>query len=217
MAATKHRDNQLFVAPVAFEADNTHSGAETFSGETTLENQLPSTTGPSSGGALDVSDVTEAVLTSDVIRVVRHAKITLTDLVVAIAEADDFGGSKILDLPDSNILILTAETDLSMVKDGVGIVAATDITVGIGSAIASNSTLSGLMIDVLTDALTDDVDPAIWQSHTNEQATPALAFLDDAAAGALFLNAAATLTTDGDLTVSGTIDLYYIDTGNETS
>lgn len=166
---------------------------------------------------MDVSAVAEAVLTSDEVRYVRHARVTLTNLVVAVAEADDFGGTKILDLPDSNILFLGAEVNLSLAKDGVGIVAATDLTMGIGTAVASNATLSGAMIDLLTEALTADVDPALFKLHTHGLSTPALTFADDAAAGALFLNCAATLTANGDLTCTGTIDLYYIDTGNVNS
>ena len=224
MPPSKHRDDQLFSGPVTFEREvamrssQTVAGDQTVSGDLKVDgNQLPSATGNSSGGALDVSAVTEAALTSDQVRYGRHARLTLTDLVIAVTAALDYGGEKICDLPDSNILILGAEVDLSLVKDGVGIVDATDVTVGIGTAVASNATLSGAMIDVLTDALTDDVDPALFKQHTHDLGTPALTFIDDGAAAALFLNAVATLSADGDPTVSGTVDIYYIDTGNVTS
>ncbi len=211
MPVSKHRDDQHFAAPVEFK------DFVGLRGPTEIDDLVPATSSNSSGGALDVSTITEAALTFDRVRYVRHARITLTDLLLAITAALDYGGVKICDLPDSNILILGAEVDLSMVKDGVGIVAATDITMGVGTAVASNATLSGAMIDVLTAALTADEDPAIFQLHTHELGTPVLVFVDDGAAAALFLNAAATLAADGDLTVTGTIDLYYIDTGNVTS
>ncbi len=211
MAPLKERNDKIFVAPVTFKDD---AG---FEGPTTVQDQLPSSSGDSSGGALDVSAVSESALTFDRVRYVRHARVTITGLVIAVTAALDYGGEKILDLPDSNILILGAEANLSLAKDGVGIVAATDVTVGIGTAVASNSTLSAAMIDVLTEALTDDVDPALFQLHTNDLATPALTFADDGAGAALYLNAAATLSADGDLTATGTVDIYYIDTGNVNS
>lgn len=217
MAVTKHRDAELFAAEVDFDKLVTMRADQVVLGSQTVSTQLPSSSGDSAGGAIDVSDVDEAELTFDRIRYVRTARITLTELAVAVTAANDFGGSKICDLPDSNILILGAEANLSLDKDGTGIVAATDLVVGIGTAVASNSTLSGAMIDVLTDALTDDVDPAIFAQHTNDLSTPALVFVDDGAAAGLFLNVAATLTVDGSVLATGTIDIYYIDTGNVTS
>lgn len=192
------------------------SGAVDLNSNTvSLETISPTTDGNSSGGT--VTAATNAALTFDRVRYVRHARLTLTDLVVSIDEADDYGGTKICDLPDSNLLILGSEVNLSLDKDGVGIVAATDVTVGLGTAVASNSTLSGAMIDLLTDSLTTDEDPTTWADHTHEQSTPALTFADDSATGALYLNAAATLSTSGTLTVTGTVDIFYLDTGNVTS
>lgn len=198
MPVDKHRNDQLFVAPV------------------TIQTQKPSAQGGSSGGGVAVSSVPESSIVFDRIRYIRHLRVQISELLVDVLEADDFGGSKICDLPDSNILILGAEANLSLDKDGTGILAATDLVVGIGSAVASNSTLSGTMIDVLTAALTADVDPAIFAAHTHD-GTPALAFIDDGAAAALFLNVAAAIVADGSVTASGTVDIFYIDTGNVTS
>lgn len=195
--------------------NQTVTGTLGVTGDATFPTSLPSATGSSSGEALAAA--TDVALTSDVLRYVRVARLTLTDLVVSVTAALDYGGTKVCDLPDSNILILGAEVNLSLDKDGTGIVAATDMTMGLGTAVASNATLSGAMIDLLTLALTVDEDPTTWAQHTHDLAAPALTFADDAAAGALFLNAAATLTVDGTLTVTGTIDIYYIDTGNVTS
>lgn len=189
--------------------------SQLFTGSVKIVDMIPSSSGNSSGGA--ISAATDAALTFDRMRMVRHARLTLTDLVVSIDEADDYGGTKICDLPDSNLVILGAEVNLSLDKDGTGIVAATDVTMGLGTAVASNATLSGTMIDVLTKALTTDEDPTTWADHTNEQGTPALTFVDDGATAALYLNAAATLTTSGTLTCTGTVDIFYLDTGNVTS
>jgi hypothetical protein len=211
MPVFKERNDKLFAAPVTFD-DSLEAR-----GTSKIDNLEPSTSGNSSGAAMDVSGVAESALTFDRIRYVRHARITITNLLVSILAVNDYGSAKILDLPDTNVLILGAEVNLSLDKDGSGVQTATDVTMGVGTAAASASTLSGAMIDVLTQSLTDDVDPALFQIHTHELATPALTFADDDASAALYLNAAATIAADGSLTATGTIDLYYIDTGNVNS
>jgi hypothetical protein len=164
---------------------------------------------------------TLVTLTSDRERKVRHARLTLAELSVAITAALDYGGTKICDLPDKNIMILACECDLVLTKGGVtnGLEAATDINTSIGSAVASNATLSGAMVDVIdivanTDAsLTHDMDA---HSQANTPANMPLE-VADSATSALYLNLAATITADDAMTASGTIDLYYLDLGNVTS
>lgn len=164
---------------------------------------------------------TGVAIASDRIRPVRHVRLELSGFILSIAADDDFGGTKLCDLPDSNITLLAVELDLELVKGGVvnGLVAATDVTVAVGTAVASNSTLSGAMVDVLTGiALTAaDLSPAL-QIHSHADGTLDYPIeLADAATLALFLNAAAAITADDALTISGTVDLYYLDVGNVTS
>ncbi len=237
MAKSKHRDDQLFAAPCTFNRDVTCKADHTVAGNQTVTGNLVVTgtqtfTGDQavtgtltvggllqeSGGAL-VATPAEAVLTFDRVRHVRHARITLTALVIAVANADDFGGEKILDLPDSNIMILGTEVDLVVTKGltASGIVGTTDIVMGVGTAVGSAQPLTGAMIDVLTAAFTADEDVVDYEQHTHDLSSPALVFADDSATGALFLNIAAVITADDDVTVSGTIDIYYVDLGNVTS
>lgn len=150
---------------------------------------------------------------AETVLVTKNIRLTLTAVVVDIADADDFGGEKILGLVDGQLLsILAAKVDLILTKDGVGFIAATDMTVGIGTAVASNTTLSGAMIDVLAlQSLTDNVIAPplnVGAALTNQLSLVA-------STDSLFLNIAGAteVAQDGDITITGTIDLTVIDHG----
>lgn len=151
----------------------------------------------------------------------RKARLTLTNFAIAVLAANDYGGTKLLDLPDRNLLILGIEVDCVVTKQGNtnGIVAATDITMAIGTAVASNATLSGTMIDIIEGtAITPDTLAVDFEKHTNDQATAVFPKkIADADAAALYMNIAAAITADSSVTVNGTIDIFYIDLGNVVS
>ncbi len=168
-----------------------------------------------------VTPNTLVTTTFDRERTVRHVRLTLAALSVAITAALDYGGTKICDLPDKNIMILACECDLVLTKAGTtnGLESDTDITTAIGSAVASNATLSAAMIDVIdlvantADSLTHDMD-----AHSQQNTAPNMPLeIADSATGALYLNLAATITADDAMTATGTIDIYYLDLGNVTS
>lgn len=190
-----------------------------FSGAVEMTSDVVVKEGNSAGGALTPG--TGVAATFDRLRATRHVRLTLTGFVVDITAALDYGGTKIVDLPDSNLVLLGIEADLEMVKGEVtnGLEAATDITVAIGTAVASNATLSAAMEDVM-DAIAYTASDASPAHQIHSHADAALSYpilLSDAAALALFFNLAATITADDALTISGTIDLYFVDVGNVTS
>lgn len=192
--------------------------AHHFAGPLEVSGEL-GTPGALAGGT--VTPGTGAVVESDQLRAVRHLRLTLSGFAVSVAEADDFGGTKLCDLPDSNLALLGVEVDLELVKGEAagGIIDTTDVNVAVGTAVASNATLSGAMVDVLSiTALTaTDASPA-YQAHSAADGTLAYPIgLEDSATLALFLNAAAAITADDTITVSGTVDLYFVDLGNVTS
>lgn len=151
----------------------------------------------------------------------RRARLTLTNAVLTITAALDYGSLKLVDLPNRNLMLLGVEVDLTLVKQGNtnGLVAATDLDLGIGTAAASATTLASAMINVIekidqdTDALS-----VTMQRHSNDQSTATfpLRIADDANA-ALFLNAVAIagITADSTLTISGTVDITYVDLGKK--
>lgn len=183
--------------------------------------ELKPLTGDSLVSGEAVTPNTLVTTTFDRERTVRHVRLTLAELSVAITAALDYGGTKICDLPDKNVMILACECDLVLTKGGVtnGLEAATDINTAIGSAVASASTLATTMVDVIdivnntAASLTHDMDA---HSQANTPANMPLELADSATA-ALYLNLAAAITADDAMTATGTIDLYYLDLGNVTS
>ncbi len=163
------------------------------------------------------------VTLDDQFHAVRRCRLTLSGFSISVAAADDFGDTKLLDLPDSNIHLLGLEANVTMVKGGVtnGLEAAVDLDVGIGTAVASAQTLATTMIDVLEKQDLDDNALSVSLAvHTQGQSTATMPKqIADGASSALYLNVGvpAGITADDALTCSGTIDLFYIDLGNVTS
>ena len=151
------------------------------------------------------------------------ATLNLSGETLSVTEALDYGSLLLMTWPDRNIHILGMEVDLVLVKGGVtnGLEAAVDIDVGMGSTAASAQTLATTMIDYLekqdldTDALSLDLEVNVLGQSTATFPKQ----LADAAANKLYLNCGvpAGITADDALTVSGSIDLYFIDLGNRTS
>lgn len=170
-----------------------------------------------SGGVITPS--TGVVLATDRALTPRKMVLNVTALVVSVTAALDYGGTKLCDLPDSNIMILGVECDLELTKDGTGIAAATDINMGIGSAAASATTLATTMQNMLdVEAFTaTDASPAYKRHGADNSTTVHPTQLADGATNALWLNCAATLSADGTLTCDGTVTIYYLDLGNVTS
>lgn len=151
----------------------------------------------------------------------RCLRLTLEDFAISVDEADDFGGTKLCDLPDRNILILGCEIDLVATKGGVtnGLEAATDFGIAVGTAVASNATLSGAMVDVVEEAaITADTLTPDCEAHSADNSTSVLPIpLADGASNALYLNVAAAITASDALSIDGTVTVYYLDLGNLSS
>lgn len=154
---------------------------------------------------------------------VRRARLVLTATPIAVTAALDYGSVKLLDLPDRNIMLLGMEVDLDVVKQGNtnGIVAATDLSMAVGTAAASSTTLSSTMVDVIEAvALTTDALTVAFERHSNDQLTATFPRrLADGPTNALFLNLSATtlITADSSVAVTGTVDIFYADLGNLSS
>lgn len=152
---------------------------------------------------------------------VRRARLTLTNFAITVAQAQDFGGAKLLDLPDRNLMLLGMEVDCVVTKQGNtnGIVAATDINMSIGTAAAAATPLAGTAIDVIeATAITADSLTVDFEKHSNDQST--ISFpkkLADADGLALFMNITAAITADSSVTVNGIVDIFYVDLGNLVS
>ena len=142
---------------------------------------------------------------------------------LSVLAANDYGSLAFCTLPDRNLHLLAVEVDLVLTKEGNtdGIVAATDLDVGIGTAAASATTLATAMIDIIEKVDVDANALAVdFEAHSAGQSTATFPQqILDAADNQLFINAVAVggITADSSLSVSGRIDLIWIDLGNRAS
>ncbi len=151
------------------------------------------------------------------------ATLNLSGATLSVDAGDDYGSLLLMTWPDRNVHILGMEVDLVLVKGNVtnGLEAAVDLDMGIGSTAASAQTLATTMIDYLekvdvdTDALSVDLEANVLGQSTATFPKQ----LADAAANVLYLNCGvpAGITANDALTVTGSIDLYFLDLGNRTS
>lgn len=147
---------------------------------------------------------------------------TLAGTEISVAAADDFGSVKLCDLPDKNLHLLAVEVDLVVTKAGTtnGIVAATDLDMAIGTAAASNTTLATTMIDVIEKVdINDDALVVDFEAISVGQSTAAFPLqIADGASNSLFINLSpGNITADDSVSLTGTVDLYFVDLGNRAS
>lgn len=171
------------------------------------------------GFSVPVSEAGAAtVAVGDNLHTVRRARVSLTAFSISVLAANDYGGSKLVDLPDRNMMLLGVEVDCVVTKQGNtnGIVAATALDMSIGTAVASNATLSSTMVNVIEKKDIDTSALAVdFEAHSNDNASSTFPLrITDDAATALYMNIAAAITANSSVTVTGTIDIYYVDLGN---
>lgn len=175
------------------------------------------------GISVPITEPGSSMTLSDQACIARRARITLSAATLTVLEANDYGSLKLCDLPDRNMLLLGVETDLVLTKQGNtnGIVAATDLDVSVGTAAASATTLADGMLNIIekkdldTNALAVDL-----EAHSNDNATTVFPLpVADGASSAVYLNAVAIggITADSSISVSGTVDIWYMDLGNLSS
>jgi hypothetical protein len=150
---------------------------------------------------------------------VQRMRLTLTGAVVAVANGDGYGSLAVLTWANRGITVVNARMNLSCVKDGAGYLAASTPSVGIGSAAASNATLATTMIDTVDKvALAGTLTAAAAKNGPVRSTTATVREIAAGASNKLYLNVggATQAATDATLTVSGTIDVDYIDLGGNS-
>lgn len=175
---------------------------------------------------LPISLANNVTFTKNYAEAVQHVQLTLAGVVINVSDSSgEYGGTAIMTLQDRNVLILNAEANLTMVKGNAtnGIGATDDFDFGVGTATASNNTLSTTMQNIIpkTTVTTDALSVSFQASMFSAVGTGA-AFLSvpDGPTNIVYLNAASggsVMTADDTITATGTIDLWFIDLGNITS
>ena len=145
----------------------------------------------------------------------QRLRLTLSAVSIAVTNAHKYGGTQVWLWPNTNIIVLSARMNLTVTKDGVGILAADAPHIALGSATASNTTLATTMIDTI-EQVTMAGSVLAELAQKNGPHTAGNRYIAAGASNALFLNAGTTGNTgavDGSLLASGTIDVWFIDTG----
>lgn len=169
-----------------------------------------------------VDGVSAVAVSRDELRAVRMIELEITELTVTMLAANDYGSSKISDLPDTNLLVVGAECDLVVTKAGTtsGIVATTDLICGIGTTATADTTIGTTDQNIIpattlsTDALAVDL-----EVHNLATTFAGLGILDGSS-NAIYFNVAVTgsnPSADDSISVSGTLRLFVLDLGNMTS
>lgn len=197
MATLRQNQPVQFTAAVDFDQRPTGTG---------VEGQAPAATSSSDTGVTG-STSAETILSPKTIT------LTLAGVAIAVTEANGYGGTKILDLVDGNLVTFEATiVDLIYTKDGTGYITTSDLTTGIGTATASNATLSGAMVNVLgiQTMAADVLAPTL-----NLGAGLADPLVVTTSSTDLFLNVAGATEVgdDASVTVTGTIILTLFDHG----
>lgn len=150
---------------------------------------------------------------------VQHIRLNIASLVISMAgTASAFGGTLLGYLPVRNFIFVGGEVNLTFTKDGTGIATGDTPKFAVGTVVASNTTLSTTMQNLINGAaggtaLASGLTGTI-QIHSADNGTPALVWTPDSSTNGIFFNLGGAITvTAGFITVSGTIDLYYIDLG----
>lgn len=146
---------------------------------------------------------------------------TVTGESIAVTSGNGYGSADLVTFPDRNIVVIGLEADIDIVKGNTtnGIVAATDLDVAMGTAAASNTTLSGAMLNLLPKQDLDTNTTTAELAAHSLAGTPVLTGIADAASNTIYFNLVAIggITADDTATITGTVDLYYFDLGNRTS
>jgi len=128
------------------------------------------------------------------------------DTTIAITEALDYASVKLCDMPTGQCLVLGALAKLVATGAG-GVDTITNLDVAVGTAAASNATLSGTMVNVLTKI--DSAALGVVEGANSAALSVAGATPD------LFLNiAVASLAVDGTVRLVGRIEVTYLELGN---
>lgn len=130
----------------------------------------------------------------------------VVDTTIAVTAVNDYGSVKLCDFPTGQVYILGARANGVVSGTGTGFDVA-NVDVAVGSAAASNATLSATMVNVL--AKIDGT--AVTGVVQGSSATP-LAL--SGTTPDLFLNVAVAISADGTVRFVGTIEVTYLDLGD---
>jgi len=169
--------------------------------------------------AADFTLGTDVAFTYERPQPLRMLRLTITNLLITLAGATTscVGNATLLTWPaTSNLCIAGARMNLTCVKDGVTLLSTDQPLVAVGHAVTAASDLSTTSAKSTIDAVTLAATLSA-AAQKNGAGTPALRFISKGASNILNLAVGISTKAGGTLTVSGTVDVFYYDTGNFSS
>ena len=148
---------------------------------------------------------------------VQRLRITLDAYQFDILATADFASVKLAEL-GSRYISLGVQSELDFVKDNTGVLTTAALDVAMSSAAASSANFSSVFAnaDVMTkidiNGTGDHLDRA-FNSFTALSGTTVTGYPKATINTGLYLNIQTSILADGFLTLTGWIDVYYIDLG----
>lgn len=148
-------------------------------------------------------------------KILRQERFRLEGQVISIPSANDYGGLQLGVFPNRNCLVagweLNVKGDVSSPNVG------TNLTLGLGSAVAAATPLATTAIAYMAAKTGVGAAQAFTCiGHYFDESSPALNFLDGAAANNIFLNAAMAVASGTGTVTFGAgsyVDCYFFDLG----
>lgn len=141
----------------------------------------------------------------------RSTVLTLTAQTVTASAANDYGSLLLFTFPASQILLLGIAVNLATTQSGFAANNGTDVTFALGSAAASNTSLTSTMVDLVASTAGTGTTAGTLAATT----TPTEAPKYKAASTAVYLNISDAVTTGtGTLTCTGTVKVLWWDSGS---
>lgn len=150
---------------------------------------------------------------------VHRIQLQLDSARLTITDALAYGSILLGYLPNANLIWCGGEMNLTFVKDGTGIATGDLPKLSLGTAAASNATLSSTMSNLINGGSTAGTAVASgltgsFDIHSCDNATPGLVFMPNSATLGVYLNGAVNPGADGYITLSGVVDMRFIGLGN---
>tara|TARA_R110000737_G_scaffold63510_2_gene91150 strand:+ start:695 stop:1297 length:603 start_codon:yes stop_codon:yes gene_type:complete len=148
---------------------------------------------------------------------VQRLRVTLDAYQFDILAAADFASVKLAEM-GSRFIVMGVQSELDFVKDNTGVLTTAALDISMSSAAASSTNLTSvagnndLMPKIDINGTGDHLDQAFDQ-FTAISGSTVTNFPRASITTGVYLNIQTAITTDGFLTLTGWIDLYYIDLG----
>jgi hypothetical protein len=146
-------------------------------------------------------------------RQVQMARLRLTNFVVNVAAASDFGSTKLLDLPAGNVIVVGGIADLTALVAGFTTNTVEAVDLALGTVAMASIDFSGAGEDDVTPKI-DGVGAGTTGTIKGATGNTEKLLFKAAGANAVFINVADPVAAGtGVLTLNGLIDIAYIDLG----